>query len=78
MVQGGLTVDLDNGEEKDSFLLHPARYILCIHAGVYLRLHAFEAGTILFVMASWPYSLGSRRDRPQTDLLGNGWEGIKQ
>jgi hypothetical protein len=74
VVQGGLTVDLDNGIEKASFVLKPAQCVLCVHAGVHLRLHGFEPGTILFVLASKPYTRGSRHDHPQPDLLGGSWE----
>lgn len=75
VVQGSLTVDLDNGEEQQSVDLAAAGNVLCIHAGVHLRLRNFAPGTILMVMASRPYNEASRRDHPQRELLGQGWPG---
>jgi hypothetical protein len=78
VILGSLTVDLDNGEEKKSFMLQPSRDLLCVHAGVYLRLHTFEPNTILVVLASMPYNQNSRLNHPQPDLVGNGWENHQQ
>lgn len=76
VVHGSVMVDLDNGVEQASVLLKPAQDVLCVHAGVYLRLHRFAPDTIMVVLASRPYSRGSRHDHPQPDLIGSGWEGV--
>lgn len=76
VVQGRVMVDLDNGVEQASVLLEPAQDVLCVHAGVYLRLYSFAPDTIMVVLASRSYSRGSRHDYPQPGLIGSGWEEV--
>jgi hypothetical protein len=68
-LQGGVTVDLDNGQEQASIRLSTPDRALCIHAGVWLRIRDLTGGTIVLVAASRAYGQCQYYDRPNRNLL---------
>jgi len=68
-LQGGVTVDLDNGQEQASIRLSTPDRALCIHAGVWLRIRDLAAATIVLVAASRPYAQCEYYERPNRNLL---------
>jgi hypothetical protein len=70
-VQGSVTVDLDNGREQATLVLDSVDRVLCIHAGVWLRLRNFSPATIIVVAASKLFSETEYFDRPKTELLSS-------
>jgi hypothetical protein len=46
-VQGGFSIDLDNGRERETLRLDSPDRLICIHAGVWLRLRDLSPETII-------------------------------
>ena len=65
----GVTVELDNGSERDSHRLTDPATGLLVRAGVWLRLSEFGEGTRLVVLVSKPYGEMNHSDAPQPALL---------
>lgn len=68
-VNGGVRVEVDNGEEKNSIRLSRADHALWIRPGVLVVLRDFEPQTVLLVCASLPYAKTEHFDRPQPQLF---------
>jgi hypothetical protein len=67
-LRGSAIVDLDNGAEKVAVELSEPRQLLCVHAGVWLRLRGFSADAIIGVAASRLYSETEYFPVPRPDL----------
>ena len=68
-VQGGLSIDLDNGCERETLYLDSPDRLICIHAGVWLRLCDLSPETIITAAASKIYSETRYFDGPRAELL---------
>jgi hypothetical protein len=69
ILTGAVTVDLDNGAERQTLRLAGADSAICIQSGVWVRLRAFAAGTLLLVAASLRYDETNYYDTPQPHLI---------
>ena len=69
ILAGAVSVDLDNGDERQTIRLASADGALWIQPGVWVRLRAFAAGTLLLVAASRRYAETRNYDAPQPDLI---------
>jgi hypothetical protein len=69
VLAGGVTVDLDNGVERQTLCLGDIGCALLVRAGVWLRLRNFEPATVLMVLASLSYGETRYFERPQPALL---------
>ena len=74
-LQGSVAVDLDNGAERASIRLSRCDQALCIHAGVWLRVHDFSSNAIVLVAASRLFAESVYYNRPNRELLQmlGGW-----
>lgn len=68
-LQGGVTLDLDNGDEQMSIHLSRPDQALCMHAGVWVRMRNFSKEAIILVAASQKHSETKRFGEPQPQLL---------
>src|SRR5437868_2102229 len=68
-LEGTVEVDVDNGEDRDNIQLSRMDQVLCLHAGVWLRLFNFTQGAIVLVASSQRYAESSYYDRPFPELL---------
>ena len=66
---GGVTVDVDNGHQKDAFRLEGTAEALWIRPGVWVRLRNFVAGTVILVASSREYAETRHYDTPQPHLI---------
>ena len=53
---GAMTADLDDGSKRASVVLKPDRQALHLMPGVWLRMRAFEPGTVIVVAASQTFA----------------------
>jgi hypothetical protein len=74
-LRGQVTVDLDNGGERQSFTLSRPDQALYIQAGVWMRLYDFSPDALILVAASRPHSDTIRYKEPQPRLLQAGSSG---
>lgn len=70
-LRGGVTVELDNGAEQQSFNLICEDEALWISAGVVVRLTEFRSGSLLLVFASEPYAGTQHFATPQPHLIAD-------
>lgn len=68
-LQGGVTLDLDNGEEQTSIRLSRPDQALCMHAGVWVRMRDFSADAIILAAASNKHGDTKRFRAAQPQLL---------
>lgn len=68
-VQGGVTLDLDNGQEQLSVRLSQPDQALCMHAGVWVRMRDFSPDAIVLAAASLKHEDTVRFTAPQPLLL---------
>lgn len=68
-LSGSVTVDLNDGVHRATILLDDPRQVLCIHAGLWLRLGSFTANSIVVVAASNSYAATQHFDEPNRELL---------
>jgi hypothetical protein len=68
-LRGSVIIDLDNAADKLTVELSGPQHLLCIHAGVWLRLRAFSADALIAVAASSLYFETKYFEAPQPDLL---------
>lgn len=54
-LSGSFTVTLDNGTERESYLLNHPYQGLLVERGVWRTLHDFSSGAVCAVLASLPY-----------------------
>ncbi|WP_368660388.1 FdtA/QdtA family cupin domain-containing protein [Kocuria sp.] len=54
-LHGSMTVELDDGSRKESFLLNSRKHALKVGPLVWRRLHSSSPGSICAVLASLPY-----------------------
>jgi hypothetical protein len=66
---GAVTIDLDNGNDRNTLRLMPGGSALRIQAGIWLRLRGFLKGTILLISASRTYADTAYYDKPQPELI---------
>jgi hypothetical protein len=71
-LSSSVTVDVDNGSERDSHRLTDPDTALLVRAGVWLRLRDFSDETRLAVLSSQSYGEMTHFDSPQPDLLQEG------
>ena len=64
-----VTVEVDNGSERESHRLGDPDTGLLVRAGVWLRLTGFREGTRLVVLSSKPYDEMNHFDAPEPTLL---------
>ena len=72
VLQGSVTVELDNGEECDSIRLSKSADPLWISAGVVIRLTKFAPESTLLVCASERYQQTLHYPKPQAHLILEG------
>jgi hypothetical protein len=68
-LRGSVSIDLDNGEEQLTIKLNHPQRLLCIQAGVWLRLRSFSADSLIAAAAASEYSETSYFDAPQPALF---------
>ena len=68
-LQGSVEIDLDNGSERACVRLSRTDQALCIHAGVWLRVHDLSSSAIVLVAASRLFGESVYFDRPDRELL---------
>ena len=66
---GAVTVDLDNGSERERVRLSAGDRALWIQPGVWRRFRDFLPDTVLVAAASEPYSATHNWDSPQPQLI---------
>jgi WxcM-like, C-terminal len=66
---GAVTVDVDNGSQKEAVRLDDGSYALSIRPGVWVRLRGFAPGTLLLVASSRLYAETHHYDTPQPALI---------
>ncbi len=66
---GAVTIDLDNGSERQTLTLIDATKALRIQAGVWLRLRDFSPGAVLMVASPQRYADTIAYSAPRPDLL---------
>ena len=66
---GGVTVDLDNGDEVASVSLDSNRFGLRIESGVWRRLRDFRPDTTLIVLADEVFANTTQYAEPQPELV---------
>jgi hypothetical protein len=64
-----VTVEVDNGSERESYRLDGPDQVLVISAGVWLRLREFSPETMLVVLSSELYTERSHFDGPEPPLV---------
>jgi WxcM-like, C-terminal len=68
-LSSSVTVDLDNGSERQSHRLTAPDTALIVRAGVWLRLRDFSDQTRIVVLSSAPYDEMDHSDGPAPELL---------
>lgn len=68
-VTGSVTVDIDNGHERQTLRLHDAGRVLHLSPGVWLRLREFSADMVLLVSSSQRFADVRYFAGPQPHLL---------
>jgi hypothetical protein len=68
-LEGVVEVRVDNGQDRDDIRLSGTDQVLCLHAGVWLRLSNFSHGALVLVASSQRYAESSYYDRPIPELL---------
>ena len=66
---GAVTVDLDNGRDRQTVALTDPSIALCIQPGVWRKLSGFHPGTVLLVAASDLISEAVYYDAPRPELI---------
>lgn len=67
---GSVRIELDNGSERDTFVLADGTEVLMLDAGVWLRLSRFAPDAQLMVLCEKIYREARYFDAPQPELLG--------
>jgi hypothetical protein len=70
-LSGRVTVDLNNGREQRTLHLARPDQLLCVHAGVWLRLRNFSPSGIFLEAASKCFREVTYFDGPRPDVLGD-------
>lgn len=68
-LQGAVTVDLDNGSEEMTVRLTRPAQLLCLHAGVRVRMHDFSPDAVILAAASRKHAETTRYGSAQPALL---------
>lgn len=68
-VQGAVTVDVDNGQQQMSVRLTRPEQLLCLHAGVWVRMRDFSPEAIVLAAASRKHADTLRYPSPKPALL---------
>ena len=66
---GGVTIEVDNGRQKETVRLEDGARALWIQPGVWVLLRGFAPGTLLLVASSRLYAETRHYDTPQPHLI---------
>jgi hypothetical protein len=70
-LRGNVTIDFDTGSEQLTLELSKPDRLVCIEAGVWLRMRNFSADALVAVASSSYYTDTRYSDLPQPDLLSS-------
>lgn len=71
-LSGSVTVDVDNGSEQQTIMLHPDQSVLTIMPGVWLRLRDCAPDSIVLVISSLAYAETAYSSVPYFHEIDNG------
>lgn len=70
-LRGNVTIDFDTGSEQLTLELSKPDRLVCIEAGVWLRMRNFSTDALVAVASSSYYTDTRYSDLPQPDLLSS-------